>query len=128
MRGLFAFAKRLGLHLKLIQHSGKWASHGHWRWQHQRAEEVGKKADKTKRTLALCKAVDVYGRPLGSSYRNTEILSNFTNALKGQGGPVGTTTSPPKQELGVLTVPVTVLNNLHEFVFNFSINSRWRYY
>lgn len=61
--------------------------------QYQRVEEVGKRAEKTKRILALCKLMEVYGRPLGSSYRSTQILSNFTNILKGQGGFVSTTTS-----------------------------------
>lgn len=70
---------------------------------------------------------EAYGRPLGSS---TEILSNFTNTLEGKGGPYHTwvTSASPKQELWFLPVPVTMLNNLHDFEFNFSIVLRSRYY
>lgn len=70
---------------------------------------------------------EAYGRPSGSF---TEILSSFTNALEGKGVPYHTwvTSVPPKQQLWVLPVPVTMLNNLHEFEFNFSIVSRSRYY
>lgn len=50
-----------------------------WDGKYQRVEEEGKKAEKTKRTLAPCKLMEVYGRPFGSLYRNTEILSNLTS-------------------------------------------------
>lgn len=73
----------IGQHLKLTQHSGKWTCR-HRGWAIARVEEVG---EKTKRTLALCKLVEIYGRPSGSSYRATEVLSNITNTLKRQEAP-----------------------------------------
>lgn len=78
-----------GRHLKPIQHLGKQATYGHWRCEQRGGEKVGNKAEKTKRTWACCELTQVYQRPLGSSHRDTAVLSNSNNTLKGEGGPEG---------------------------------------
>lgn len=90
MGDLSAFAKSFCLHHWSIPKTNPTRASGLLmdigNGQYQGVEEVGEKAEKTKRTLALWKLMEIYGRPLDSSYRDTEILRNFTNTLKGQGG------------------------------------------